>query len=385
MKPFTKISLILTPAVVIAIFIYIMIFPGEQSPIDQSKFDGIDTMVREFFNSGTFPSLSIGLVKDDTLVYTHALGTADKETGRPATIDTIYELGSVGKVLTSTVLAILNDRGVVRIDDPVQKWVPAISDMPKQSDDSPQMRLEHLATHTSGLPGIPSNVDHLPPFQWKDYSPEQLHEGFKKTELLYPVGKELVYSTLGMGLLGHVLAAAAWKSYEKVIEDELLIPLEMNDTVITLREDQEERYSIGYESNESLKEVPYYEYGILAGGGAHRSTVPDMSRFLKAQWGLPINKTNPLNKNVRSELHRIRWTSEDRETSIALGWFAIVHEGIGTLLVHRGRTAGHGAVVGFIPEKRAGVIVFSNRGGRDANIMIADFAEKLLLEMLSDN
>jgi CubicO group peptidase (beta-lactamase class C family) len=385
MKPITKIALILMPAVVIAIFIYMMIFLGEQPPIEQSKVDGIDTMVREFFNSGSFPSLSIGLVKDDTLVYTQALGIADKETGRPATIETIYELGSVGKVLTSTVLAILNDRGVVRIDDPVQKWVPAISDIPKQLEDSPQMRLEHLATHTSGLPGIPSNVDHLPPFQWKDYSPEQLHEGFKKTELLYPVGKELVYSTLGMGLLGHVLATAARKSYDKVIEDELLIPLEMNDTVITLREDQEERYSIGYESNESLKEVPYYEYGILAGGGAHRSTVPDMARFLKAQWGLPINNTNPLNKNVRSELHRIRWTSEDRETMIALGWFAIPHEGIGTLLVHRGRTPGHGAVVGFIPEKRAGVIVFSNRGGRDANIMIADFAEKLLLELLSDN
>ena len=385
MKPFTKISLIFMLAVVTAIFVYAIIFTGKQPPIDHVKVEGLDKMVREFYNTGFFPSLSIGLVKDDKLVYTQALGIADKSTGRPATIETIYELGSVGKVLTSTVLAILHDRGVIRIDDPVQKWVSAISYISKKPGDTSQMSLEHLATHTSGLPGIPSNVDHLPPFQWKDYSPEQLRDGFKKTKLRYPVGKELAYSTLGMGLLGHVLSIATGKSYDKVVEDELLLPLKMNDTVITLREEQKGRYSTGYESNESLKKVPYYEYGILAGGGAHRSTVPDMARFLQAQWGMPKNKNNPLSKNVRSDLHRTRWQSEDGETKIALGWFVIPYEEIGTFLVHRGRTPGHGAVVGFILEKRAGVIVLTNRGGRDANIKIADFAQKLLLELLSDN
>jgi CubicO group peptidase (beta-lactamase class C family) len=68
---------------------------------------------------------------------------------------------------------------------------------------------------------------------------------------------------------------------------------------------------------------------------------------------------------------------------IALGWFASPHEGIGTLLAHRGRTPGHGAVVAFIPEQRVGVILLTNRGGRDLNIEMADFAEKLLLEVVS--
>ena len=355
---------------------------GAKPPIEQSGVDGIDTMVREFFGSGLFPSLSVGLVKDDKLVYTRALGVADKGTGRPATIETIYELGSVGKVLTSTVLAILHDRGVLQIDDSVQKWVPSIGDIPEYPEGSAQITLEHLATHTSGLPGTPANVDHLPPFQWKGYSPELLHEGFKKTELLHAAGEQLAYSTLGMGLVGHVMAIATGKTYEKVIEDELLLPLGMKDTIIPLREDQQERYSVGYESSESSNEVPYYEYGILAGGGAHRSTVPDLARFLKAQWGVPTNDTNPVNMTVRSELHRIRWKSDDRETMIALGWFVVPREGIGTMLVHRGRTPGHGAVVGFIPEKKAGVIVLTNRGGRDANISIADFAEELLVRSL---
>jgi CubicO group peptidase (beta-lactamase class C family) len=177
---------------------------------------------------------------------------------------------------------------------------------------------------------------------------------------------------------------ATQRPYEQVIADELLLPLGMRDTVISLQPHQEERYSVGYPSDDASGDVPYYEYGILAGGGAHRSTVADLAKFVKAQWGFPEIATNPLNARVRSELHRIRWRSkEDSGASIALGWFADPREGIGTVLVHRGRTPGHGAVVAFIPERRVGVVVLANRGGRDANIRMAAFAEELLLEFVS--
>jgi CubicO group peptidase (beta-lactamase class C family) len=355
---------------------------GPQKDTDRAK--GIDELVQNFFDSGDFPSLSVGLVESDTLVYARSLGVADRATGRQATTDTIYEIGSVGKVFTATVLAILHDRGVLRIDDPVEKWVPAIVDVPKPAEGGPHMTLEHLATHTSGLPAVPAKVGHLPAFQWKGYSAEDLHAGFKKTELRRAAGQDLVYSTFGMGLLGHVTSVATQRPYEQVIADELLLPLGMRDTVISLQPRQEERYSVGYPSDDASGDVPYYEYGILAGGGAHRSTVADLAKFLKAQWGFPEIATNPLNARVRSELHRIRWQSkEDGGASIALGWFADPREGVGTVLVHRGRTLGHGAVVAFIPERKVGVVLLANRGGRDANIRMATFAEELLLVLVS--
>ncbi len=377
----------LFPALVVAT----ATFCGAQSPSgppaeDRSEripVEEIDGLVREFFDSASFPSLSVGLVQDNDLVYARSLGVADRATGQPASPRTLYEIGSVGKVLTSTVLAILHERGDLRIDDPVEKWIPAIADVPRHPEGGPPITLQHLATHTSGLPGVPANVDHLPPFQWKGYSPEQLHQGFRTTELRHPAGRDLAYSTLGMGLLGHVMAVATRTPYEALIETELLRPLGMNDTVIELRPELRGRYSVGYDADDSPGEVPYYEYGILAGGGAHRSTVVDLSRFLRAQWG-PADHANPLNESVRSELHRIRWRSRDGEILMALGWFAVPHEGVGTLLVHRGRTPGHGAVVGFIPEKRAGVILLGNRGGRDVNVRMEEFAERLLLRLLAE-
>ncbi|NNE35015.1 MAG: beta-lactamase family protein [Rhodothermales bacterium] len=348
-----------------------------------TRLEAVDELVQNFFDSGSYPSLSVGLVEGDSLVYARSLGLADRDTGQPATTRTLYEVGSVGKVFTATALAILHDRGILQIDDPVEKWIPAIARVGKHHSGGPQMTLEHLATHTSGLPGIPPNVDHLPPFEWPGYSAEDLDRSFEHTELRNPPGKRLSYSTLGMGMLGHAIAVATSKSYEEVVADEFLLPLGMVDTVIPMQPYQEKRYAVGYPNDDS-GEVPYYEYGILAGGGAHRSTVVDMARFLKAQWGFPKGDTNPLNQRVRSELQQVRWQSEDDDGAvIALGWFVEPIEGIGTMLGHRGRTPGHGAVIAFIPEQQVGVVLLANRGGRDNNIRMADLGDALLLEFVS--
>ena len=77
--------------------------------------DRIDGLVRSAFETGVYPSLSVGIVREDKLVHTIAMGVADKATGRVATVDTVYEIGSVGKVLTTTVLGRLRDQEVVRI------------------------------------------------------------------------------------------------------------------------------------------------------------------------------------------------------------------------------------------------------------------------------
>lgn len=366
----------------LVVWLFGIVDSADEPVHDRRQHDRIDSLVEDFFHSGRYPSLSVGLVQDDSLVYSRALGLADKRSGRPATIETIYELGSVGKVLTTSVLAVLHVRGVVRIDDPVKKWLPDNLAFPKHAPGWNEMTLEHLATHTSGLPGTPVNVGHLPPFQWPGYTADELYDGLRQTELLHAPGTELVYSSLGSGLLGHVLSIASGTSYERVIEDELLSPLGMTDTVISLRDDQKARYSTGYESNESLSVVPLYEYGVLAGCGAHRSTVSDLARFVSAQWEGSSDETNPLTTDVQSELHQTRWQSNDGGTMIALGWFVTRHEGLGNLLGHRGRTPGHSAFVGFMREQKAGVIVLTNRGGRESSIEITEFGERILLDHL---
>ena len=358
---------------------------GERPPAEpsgQERLAAVDRRLQEFFASRPLPSLSVGLVLEDGAVHTRSLGLADRASGRAATPRTLYEIGSVGKVLTSTTLAILDRRGLVRISDPLDKWIPAIDRAPRPPGNGLRITLEHLATHTSGLPSQPANVDHLPPFQWPGYSAEDLATGLAATELQFAAGADFAYSTLGMGVLGHVLSLAAGKPYEAVVDEELLAPLGMTDTVIGLRPGQAERYATGYPEDDASGHVAYYEYGVLAGGGAHRSTAADLTRFLAAQWGAD-GDAGPLSEAVRAELHRVRWRSSDGEILMALGWFGLPHEGAGTLLVHRGRTPGHAAVVAFEPRRRAGVALLTNRGGRETSVALADLAEELLLHLIS--
>jgi CubicO group peptidase (beta-lactamase class C family) len=349
---------------------------------DGSHFDRIERSVLGFFESESYPSLSVGIVRGDTLVYKRALGIADKRTGRAATTETIYEIGSVGKVLTTSVLAVLDDRGVLRIDDPVARWLPKGVEIPRHPSGGPPMTLEHLATHTSGLPGRPVNVSHLPEWQWPDYSAEQLFQGLAQTKLLYPPGTDLTYSSLGTGLLGYVMARASAATYERLVEEELLRPLGMGETVVHLSEDQRTRYAVGYETAESIDEAPHWEYGVLAGCGSHWSTVRDLARFVSAL--LSDRSTTPggLSATARAELVRPRWRSQDGETEVALGWFVTRQPDVGVMLGHRGRTAGHGAFVGIIPDHAAGVIVLANLGGREANIRLAELGQRLLREVV---
>jgi CubicO group peptidase (beta-lactamase class C family) len=348
----------------------------------RGRFDRIEQSVHGFFETGSYPSLIVGVVRGDALVYEQALGIADKRSGRAATTETIYDIGSVGKVLTTAVLAVLDDRGVVHIDDPVDRWLPKGVEVPTHPSGGPPMTLEHLATHTSGLPGRPLNVSHLPEWQWPDYSAERLFQGLAQTKLLYPPGTDLAYSSLGTGLLGHVMARAAATPYEHLVEEELLGPLGMTDTVVRLSDDQRTRYAVGYETADSTDEAPHWEYGVLAGCGSHRSTVRDLARFISALWNDRSTTAGRLSATARTELLRPRWRSQDGKDEVALGWFVTRRADVGVMLGHRGRTAGHGAFVGIIPDRATGVIVLANLGGREANIRLAEFGQRLLTEVV---
>ena len=162
-----------------------------------------------------------------------AYGLLDKGDARPLNGDTVYEIGSVTKVFTSLLLMDMVQRGEVSLNDPVAKYLPATVKMPTRN--GRVITLEDLATHTSGLPVIPTNLkpkDTTNPYA--DYSVEQMYEFLSSYELTRDIGSKYEYSNLGGGLLGHVLALKAGKSYEELVESRICGPLGMKSTAITL-------------------------------------------------------------------------------------------------------------------------------------------------------
>src|SRR5580704_5982109 len=154
------------------------------------------------------------------LVAYGASGTPDN---RKLDGDTVFEIGSITKVLTALILADMVERGEVAMTEPVAKYLPASVKVPEFQ--GKPITLLDLATYASGLPNMPDNfvpkdqLDHWAalPNPFADYTVEKLYAFLSGYELKYPPGTHYEYANLGFGLLGHALARRADEGYETLM------------------------------------------------------------------------------------------------------------------------------------------------------------------------
>ena len=276
------------------------------------------------------------------------------ETGdaRPLDGNTIFEIGSETKVFTSLLLADMVQRGEVALSDPVAKYLPPGTRVPERNGRS--ITLVDLATHTSGLPRLPSNMspkDSANPYA--DYSVEQLYQFLASYQLTRDIGSEYEYSNLGGGLLGHVLALRAGTSYEELVESRICTPLRMNSTRVTLTPEMKARLAAGHD--ESLKTVENWDLPTLAGAGALRSTANDMLTFVAANLGYTKSPLAP----AMAAMLKVRRPAGQSGLEIALGWHVYTTGGK-EIIWHNGGTGGDRSFMGFDPKTGVGVVLLSN-------------------------
>jgi D-alanyl-D-alanine-carboxypeptidase/D-alanyl-D-alanine-endopeptidase len=268
----------------------------------------------------------------------------------PRTLDgaTIFEIGSVTKVFTSLLLADMVNRKEVALDDPAAKYLPEHVKMPERNGKS--ITLLDLSTHTSGLPGLPSNFKPKDPSNpYADYTIDDLHQFLSSYTLPRDPGSEFEYSNLGAGLLGHLLAYRAGTDCESLIGTRITQPLGMPDTGITLSSSMQQRMATGH--NAILAPVAKWDLPTLAGAGALRSSVNDMLTFLEAFLGY---KETPLAPAMKAMLE-VRRPLGKTKAGIGLAWHLL-----GTSAWHGGGTGGFQSFVGCDPKARLGIVVLSN-------------------------
>ncbi len=321
----------------------------------------IDDYMRERIEADKFPSLAIGVVYDQALIFCRAYGVADRKATRPATTETLYRIGSISKVFTTTLMCILRDKGVVRLDDPVSKYLPADVKLPSDPRGAPAITLRHLATHTSGLPKLPPNVASKGEDAYGGYTVAQLYAGLADTPMIFPTGAKSVYSNLGVALLGHALERAAGQPYEALLKKNLLEPLGMKDTTVALSARQRERFSTPYNGEGLEHETADWDLGCLAPCGGLASTVPDLAKFVSLQLRAGKAGVTPVSGATLLEMQTPQRLTQGWKAAMGLGWQILPYdEETGDLVWHNGGTGGHFAFIGFTPSRKIGVIVLTN-------------------------
>lgn len=326
----------------------------------------IERLVNPLIESKSFVSCVVGIL-DNGQQELHSYGEVHKGMGDKPTGDTVYETGSITKAFTGTLLGDMVNRGVVKLDAPLQDFLPASVKLDVAKDQP--IRLVDLASQSSGLPRLPDNFAPKDPRNpYVDYTPKLMFEFLGKHKLRRPPG-EYEYSNFGMGLLGYILAQQEKKTYEQLLVERICDPLKMTDTRIVLSADQRKRLAPPY--NAELNDEQNWDMDALAGAGAIRSTANDMLKFAAAS--LSDDDKAP----VVAAIHEA-WKAhyeKPGELGVGLAWH-IARDGVTRW--HNGQTGGYTSALFIYPPKKVAVVVLCNTASEQTTPLAEKVTQSLL-------
>jgi serine-type D-Ala-D-Ala carboxypeptidase/endopeptidase len=332
-----------------------------QNTFTDAEADSIKTFLHDNFD-GRKECMVIGLV-DESGSKVFSGGKLDNGTSNEVDGDSVFFIGSVSKTFTALLLQEMVDRGEVKLDDPVAKYLPKSVKMPTHG--GKEITLLNLATHTAGFPHDPSNMSGRDvKVQFETYTVEKMYAYLSGFKLSRDPGTEFEYSNLGMSLLGHVLSLKAGTDFESLLVNKICRPLHMDNTRIVPTPEMKARLAMGH--NESGKSSPPYKLDVYAPAGAVHSTANDLLKYLSAQVGLTPSSLTP----SMEKTHVIRYHDSHGNPGLAgtnyFGKIAMPWMQRGgsqppgmELLGHAGGAGSYHAWVGFDKKQRRGVVVLT--------------------------
>jgi len=355
---------------------------GQATPPDLEAL--VDRVVQRFLADHDIPGAAVGIVRAGQLVYAKGHGVRSLERHEPVTVDTLFQIGSVTKVFTTTLLLQLRDEGRIALDDPVDKYLPEDVKVPAWRDGEALVRptLRQLATHRAGLPRNPPNRRDRPhsPTVMEPYSVAELYQGLALTTLLFRPGTARQYSNYGFGLLGHVLERATGRPYEALLTEQLLTPLGMMDTKVSLTAADLAQFAAHYWPHEPRVERQRWIFGEVCGFAGLASTVPDLALFVSMHLGATAEQAGPVRGPSLVEMREPVVTGgPDPHRGVTMDWFFEDHPHVGRILSHAGEVDGHSAMLWLAPQVETAIIVLANVGGdtaprlnREIRMMVGD-------------
>ena len=198
-------------AFVFTLLVFFQFTFSQNASISSEVKEHIKARVDNKFN----PSITLAYIEGDDVSYFN-FGKPEIENEKTVNENTVYEIGSISKVFTTILLADEVVKGNMKLSDPASKYLPKEINVPQRN--GRLITLLDLATHTSGLPRMPENInpeDYNNPYA--DYTVALLYDYISNYELRRDIGSQYEYSNFGMGLLGHILELHTGETYENLV------------------------------------------------------------------------------------------------------------------------------------------------------------------------
>jgi CubicO group peptidase (beta-lactamase class C family) len=331
----------------------------------------LEDFIFEKISKTHLPGLSIAIVRDNRISYTHGFCFRDLEYGLRATPETLYGVGSVTKSFTALSIMQLKEQGKLDLDDPINKYVPL-----ELSSEEKTVKIWHLMCHCSGIPALAYAEAFIRYItgaggKWIPVaSPEDLYTFMRDANqwALAKPGQRWFYLNEGYVILGHIIEKVSGIKYDEYVKKNILEPLNMKRSFFR-KEDVETDGNVATpyiitRDGECKKSV--HPYGVQADGGLI-SNVIDLANYIIMYLNRGKHDENTLlSPELIEEMEKPRIKLPLQvfgDDAYGYG-LSIIPNFLGHKLVgHGGSVLVYTAYMGYIPEKRVGIALLANGSG----------------------
>jgi CubicO group peptidase (beta-lactamase class C family) len=350
---------------------------------EKNLFDATQLQIEQLVAGGEIPSLSVTVARDGKIIWERGFGLADREKKIPATEHTKYRLASISKQLTATGLMILVERGLIKLESPINDYLGE-NKLTARIGDAKDATVQRVASHTSGLP---LHSQHF--YDNESYQPPPMDETIRRYgNLVTAPGERYQYSNLGYGLIGYVISRVSGKSYADFMREEVFLPLGMNHTSVHVGHGLEDGQAINY-SADGMTIPPYISDS--SGASVIISSAHDLIRFamfhlknkLPDQRAIITEATIDKMQKPSPETGPIEeWECDG--SGYGIGWVISTTNDNLRVVHHFGGTIGVSTVLALVPEENLAVAILSNTNNQWRGEILIGILRTLLHGKLKD-
>jgi CubicO group peptidase (beta-lactamase class C family) len=296
------------------------------------------------------------LAKGDQVLFEKSYGSANMEWNVPNTAESKFRIGSMTKQFTTACLLLLEDRGKLKTDDPVSKYVP------NAPATWAKITIYHLLTHTSGIPSF-TNFPEYEQFQRQPTTPEKLLAFFRDKPLEFEPGSKWKYSNSGYEVLGYVIEKVTGQTYHQFLDENIFKVLNMTDSGYDSNSRVIAHHAYGYAPGpQGITVAGYVDMTVLYSAGALYSTTRDLLKWERGLFGGRLLKPASLEKMITPF-----------KNDYGCGLFVTSVNGR-KRIEHGGGIQGFNTELAYWPDEQMTVVVLANLNGSAPSDIAAGLA-----------
>lgn len=358
---------------------------GQQSISEK----GVSRITSSYTSNEKNHALVIGIINGSNVQF-FTYGESEKGAGSKPTAQSVFELGTVSCVYTTSLLSLFDVEGKVNLTDPIQNYFPQTVYMPVYQEiichpppeplDYPtilncypdplyhpkQITLCDLSTHTSGLPELPFNLHDSRKDSYANYTLDDLYGFLNNFHPNFETGLHYEFSPLGIAMIANGFAWKFKTDFELLLRTNLLLPLQLSGTFITGTEEQRTQQIPGHDKKG--RRIDDSQYGIMAAALSIHSNAEDLVKFVSANLSTGLLSEN-FNDSVmitaleNTQQPKVAVQNKKLHDSYAgMGWrINPLKENSSSKIVWQSSSMnGYACYIGFVNETKTGVVVLSN-------------------------